>query len=1030
MTLLISETTFQKLEQIQLNEELKQSEERYRNVIDISPDAIIIHCEGKIVLANNAAVQLVGASGPDDLLGKSAIDIIHPDDRKMALTLIMNLLKDGEPAPLHEQRMIKMDGSVIFAEVAAVRTHFNGKPASLVVLRDITERKLAQEQQQRMAQMLDLAPNSIIIHDFDGNIFFANKKTLEFHGYTNEEFSNFSLGDLITHESLKHMPEKMNLIKKEGHSSFQVQHFRKDGTILPLEVSAATTKWDDKNAVISIGSDITERRNQEKALQQSEEKFKNIFRNSVVGISITDLAGNLSVNKAFSQIVGYSEEELNNSNWRKFTHPEDIDKNKDILDSIIAGEIKTARWEKRYIHKNGNIVWVDISTTLQRDNNGKPQYFITTIIDITAKKLAEENLFSSKQILEGIFNTLPVRIFWKDKDLNYLGCNKAFADDAGFSNPKDIIGKNDSQLVWHDQADIYNADDIQVIKSGIPKLNIEEPQTTPTGEKNTLLTNKIPLLDNNNQVRGVLGTYMDITEQKIAEIKLQESYNLLNNLTSMVPGVVYQYRLYPDGRSAFPISSPGMNDIYEVTPDEVKEDASLVFTRIHPDDYDSIVETINESAEKLTLYHSEFRVILPKQGLRWRVCDAKPERLEDGSTLWYGIISDITERKNAEKEIIKAKEKAEESDRLKSAFLANMSHEIRTPMNGILGFTSLLQEPALTGEQQQEYIEIIQKSGNRMLNTINDIIDISKIEAGQMSVSVSEVNITEELSNIYSFFRPEAHRKGLDFILKNELSGNETLIYSDQEKLQSVLTNLVKNAIKFCDEGSINFGCSKKGNELEFYVKDTGIGIPKHRQKAVFERFIQADIDDRNAHQGSGLGLTISKAYVEMMGGKIWMDSKAGQGTAFYFTIPCKPITKEKTDLAQKLNSNTPFNKMSKLKILLVDDDQVSGMLINEMLSDLCQKLHIVTNGMEALEFCKNNPDIDVILMDIRMPVMEGYEATRKIREFNKKVVIIAQTAFALSGDHEKAIEAGCNEHISKPVMRDNLLLLLQKYFN
>jgi len=234
----------------------------------------------------------------------------------------------------------------------------------------------------------------------------------------------------------------------------------------------------------------------------------------------------------------------------------------------------------------------------------------------------------------------------------------------------------------------------------------------------------------------------------------------------------------------------------------------------------------------------------------------------------------------------KAKELAEKSDQLKSAFLANMSHEIRTPMNGILGFSSLLKEPNLSGEKQQEYITVIEKSGIRMLNLINDIIDISKIESGLMLVNRKEVNISDQVNNLYDFFNPEAESKGLKLIINNKLSAQEAVIFTDPEKVESILTNLIKNAIKFTNVGSIELGCERKGEELEFFVKDTGIGIPKDRQDAIFERFIQADIEDKMAWQGAGLGLSISKAYIEMLGGKIWLESIEDKETTFYFTLP------------------------------------------------------------------------------------------------------------------------------------------------
>ncbi len=251
------------------------------------------------------------------------------------------------------------------------------------------------------------------------------------------------------------------------------------------------------------------------------------------------------------------------------------------------------------------------------------------------------------------------------------------------------------------------------------------------------------------------------------------------------------------------------------------------------------------------------------------------------------------EKEKRAAELLIAKEHAEQSDRLKSAFLANMSHEIRTPMNGVLGFASILKEADLSGEEQQEYIALMEQSGTRMLNIINDIVDISKIESGLMEAHLKESNIHEQMDNIYAFFKPEMDRKKICFMVKKSLPGKEVIIHTDPEKIDTILTNLIKNAIKCTDEGSIEFGYNlNTGHQaaaLEFYIKDTGIGIPNDWKEAIFERFIQVDIADKMVRQGAGLGLSISKAFVELLGGKIWVDSEAGKGATFYFTIPYEP---------------------------------------------------------------------------------------------------------------------------------------------
>ncbi|MDT8394590.1 MAG: ATP-binding protein [Bacteroidales bacterium] len=391
-------------------------------------------------------------------------------------------------------------------------------------------------------------------------------------------------------------------------------------------------------------------------------------------------------------------------------------------------------------------------------------------------------------------------------------------------------------------------------------------------------------------------------------------------------------------------------------------------------------------------------------------------------------IRDISERIEIEKELIKAKEKAENSDRLKSVFLTNMSHEIRTPMNGILGFTELLKEPTLKNEDIQDYIEIIQISGKRMLNTINNIVDISKIESGLIQVNYYDTDMNEKMDFIYHFFKSEVEYKGLEFSMNNNLSPKESIIKTDNEKVYGILSNLIKNAIKFTDEGSIKFGYNKKGEFLEFFVQDTGPGIPEIQKELIFERFRQGSESLSRAYEGSGLGLSIAKSYVEMLGGKIWLESQEGKGTTFYFTIPYLDASNEKTKITNADPTGVDQTQLKNLKVLIVEDDEISYSLLKRMIQNISKEILYAMTGAEAIEICRNNPDLDLVLMDIRMPVMDGSEATRTIRQFNKDVIIIAQSAYAFSRDKETAIKAGCNDHIPKPINRNRLYELIEKH--
>ena len=392
------------------------------------------------------------------------------------------------------------------------------------------------------------------------------------------------------------------------------------------------------------------------------------------------------------------------------------------------------------------------------------------------------------------------------------------------------------------------------------------------------------------------------------------------------------------------------------------------------------------------------------------------------------LLANVKMRKEMVEQLIMAKERAEESDRLKSAFLANMSHEIRTPMNGILGFSHLLKHGGLSIDTQHTYLDMIEKSGARMLNIINDIIDISKIESGLVELRISETNLHEQVRYVFNLLQAEAESKGLKLSFQLPLEGER--VWVDKDKLYAVLANLVKNAIKYTPRGAIKFGYRRLPEVFEFYLEDTGIGIPEDRQKAVFERFIQADIADVMARQGAGLGLSISKAYVEMMGGNIWLESKVDEGTKFYFTLPVSIETEHvKSDIMETQSSNQGNERQKSLKVLIVEDDPLSEMILEIELTKWGNSILKARTGLEAVEVAEANKDLDLILMDIGLPEINGYEATRRIRLFNTSVVIIAQTAFGFAGDHEKAKSAGCNDYLSKPIHLVTLHTTLKKHF-
>ncbi|MCG6186467.1 hybrid sensor histidine kinase/response regulator [Maribellus maritimus] len=378
-------------------------------------------------------------------------------------------------------------------------------------------------------------------------------------------------------------------------------------------------------------------------------------------------------------------------------------------------------------------------------------------------------------------------------------------------------------------------------------------------------------------------------------------------------------------------------------------------------------------------------------------------------------------------ELEKQKIKAEESDKMKSAFLANMSHEIRTPMNGIMGFTELLKSHNYSQSEHKNFIEIIQQSGERMLTTINNIIEISKIESGVESVQICETNIEKIVHELFLFFAREAKEKGVDLVIEQKKINTNQPFYSDAYKINSILTNLIKNALKFTHNGHVKIGYTVSDTNASFYISDSGIGIEKEKQEAIFNYFIQADSSISSRFEGSGLGLSICKEYTKMLDGEIRVESEINKGSIFHVDIPNNFGSATPNPSQVTNQTRTKLKIPAGLKVIVAEDDKISFFFLKYILEGISANILHATNGMKAIELVKENPDTDIVLMDSKMPVLNGIDAVKEIRKFNPHVYIIAQTAYAIDDYKSKTLEAGCNNYIEKPVNKDKLLEIISE---
>lgn len=394
------------------------------------------------------------------------------------------------------------------------------------------------------------------------------------------------------------------------------------------------------------------------------------------------------------------------------------------------------------------------------------------------------------------------------------------------------------------------------------------------------------------------------------------------------------------------------------------------------------------------------------------------------------LINDVTTFKKYEKKLINERNKALNANSHKSTFLANMSHEIRTPLNSIIGFSDLLLDEDTTEAEKEMYSKLIGTAGKSLLQLIEDIIDVSKIEAGQVKIKKVKVEVNELLDEVYQTFQQEKisyQKEAINLKIFKKMPDKSVVIFTDPFRLRQVLNNLLTNALKFIDEGYIEFGYTTLfGDFIQFYVKDTGIGISKDKKERIFEQFGQDESSYNRNEKGTGLGLAITKSFIELLGGRIWLDTEQDRGSTFYFTLPVVeklPVISEKSSFASSKNWS---NKI----ILIADDVKDNYLFLKGVLMDTKALILWAKNGLEALTMCKNNNDINIVLMDIRMPLMNGYDATKSIKTIRPKLPIIAQTAFSSLEDREMCLAVGCDDYIVKPIHNDKIISMIAKYMD
>ncbi|MFT5440530.1 MAG: PAS domain S-box-containing protein [Alphaproteobacteria bacterium] len=779
------------------------------------------------------------------------------------------------------------------------------------------------------------------------------------------------------------------------------------------------------------------RKESELALRETEKRYRGLIENSGLGIQLVTARstapgqGRLFINDALVKLLGYETTgEMDQRASFQLVAPYDQEKavhyQKTAADFPVGA---SDTYECDFIRKDGSII--PLHVVISKIIWDGEEAIQRTVIDLTARKQAEQERAKSEELLRAIMDNSPSPIYLKDVNSRVLLINKAYEKRYGIKM-KDALGSQGHE--WHQRKTIEKLikHDRKVIASGRPS-ELEFESTDLSGKRTVTHSIKFLVRDTDGNIVGIGGIASDITARRHSELLLEQKSALLQaTLDHMAEGiVVYNSDLKLIAHNQIFVDIYGFPAEFIRLGVSYEEIARYLAETGHygAGDVDELVRVRVKSAREGNPGNFQRAGKDGKTIAVWR------NLLPDGG--FVCTLTDMSERKRADEALQLAKSEAElaaaearEANAAKSEFLANMSHEIRTPMNGVLGMVDLLSQTQLT-PVQQEGVETIKESGKALLNLLNDILDLSKIEAGRMELEELDFSIGALLQSANALWMHQAQDKGLRFSIHNHVDDSD-YIKSDQGRVRQVLYNLIGNAIKFTANGHVEVHLSENPRDdkrvgLRFEVRDCGIGLSAAQIEKLFRPFIQADGSTTRKYGGTGLGLTISKNFVELLGGEIGVESIPGEGSTFWFTMIAergdpRKVRRELSSQTQRSSGDTRDDQI--LRILLAEDNAINQKVAKYLLAPLNCQLDIVSNGLEALASVTRSP-YDLILMDVQMPEMDGIAATEKIRSLPGpagEIPIIAMTANAMQGDREKYLEAGMNDYVVKPTDQRDLL--------
>lgn len=962
-------------------------------------------------------------------------DRIHPDDKEHVLLNLKNHLDNVTSFYKTEHRILTKSGSYIWIMDTGrvVERDSNGRALRIGgISLNITDRVLSQqkiaESEAKYKTIFEHLNDGFCRFTLTGQILEVNKNLCDLLHLKSDELIGSNIKLFFNNQIIKFLHRRLSQILENKFINFETEIVTPKHKVLPISVSARIITVNGDGEIQALIRDITERKEYERALLDEKQKFKALIEHSpnmiwsfgrnlkfqyaspnmlkIIGLSADSCLGRRLGEIGLSEnLAKYLEEKMRYVFRRN---------KKQVISFSFEGPLGLKHFESVLVPEinQGNTV----------------ESILITSSDITEKVEREHELSSSKQHLEEAEKNVHFGIYEVDPGTNTIK----------WSNEANAIFEREPNLPTPTMDEFYTLllpEDVSIVSEAFKNamengsyVNFNFRINTPNGNTKYInCTGRPEKRQENGDCTCILGTFMDITEKKQIENRLFAERDILQVIMDNIPDPIY----ITNNQNQYIRANKGLAKLVGVADPEmvIGKTAYDFFPAEIADHFNEIEQTILTTGVPVLNHEKE----LPSSyGNNWYSTTIIGVKDVNGQVTHLVCISrDITQYKLSEEQLRRSKEKAEQADKLKSAFLANMSHEIRTPINGILGFANLMEMREFAREKEVQYLRIINNSGKLLLSLINDIIDIAKIEAGQINIENADVDLEKLCRELLDFYQGEKNRRDKQHIqIVAEIPENDLFnaIITDPLRLRQIISNLISNSLKFTEEGFIKFGYQVDRKQLLFYVKDSGIGMSEEDQNIVFERFKQAGASSKRK-EGTGLGLAISKGLVELLGGKIWVKSSLGKGSEFYFTIPLN----YSTELCHQDQEAADENKFADYKwdektILLVEDEEVNYMYIKELLANTGINLIHVITAEEAISICKSDVSVDLILMDMRLPGINGFDATRLIKRIRPETPIIAQTAYAMENEKKQCLEAGCDYYMTKPFDQDVLLEVLQEY--